>query len=82
MKKYGTFTDNPPIRICISKIESRIIFRIKIRYYLELLTPKTIKLLGSTKSKIIKDENGGNFLHLEITEILSVHCNIVNNDHQ
>ena len=82
MRKYDTFTNNPPIRIYISKIENRITFRIKIRSYLELLTPKTIKLLGSTKSKITKDENGENVLHLEITEILSVHCNIVNNDHQ
>ena len=33
-------------------------FKIKSRNYLELLTPETIKLLGSTKSKTIKDENG------------------------
>ena len=41
-----------------------------------------MKLLGSTKSKIIKDKNGENLLHLEITEVVLIHCNIVNNDYQ
>ena len=41
-----------------------------------------MKLLGSTKNKITKDKNGENVLHLEITEIVLVHCNIVNNDYQ
>ena len=41
-----------------------------------------MKLLGSTKSKIAKDENGENVPHLEITEVILVHCNIVNNDYQ
>ena len=39
-------------------------------------------LLGSTKNKITKDENGENVPHLEITEVVLVHCNIVNNDYQ
>ena len=41
-----------------------------------------MKLLGSTKNKITKDENGKNVPHLEITEVVLVHCNIVNNDYQ
>ena len=41
-----------------------------------------MKLLGSTKNKITKDKNGENVLHLEITEVVLVHCNIVNNDYQ
>ena len=41
-----------------------------------------MKLLGSTKSKITKDENGENVPHLELTEVVLVHCNIVNNDYQ
>ena len=45
-------TNNPPIRIYIRKIENRIIFRMETGYYLELLTRETMKLLGSTKSKI------------------------------
>ena len=42
-------------------------FKIKIRYYLESLTPETMKLLGSTKSKITKNEYGKNVPNLEIT---------------
>ena len=41
-----------------------------------------MKLLGSTKSKIIKDENGENVPHLEITEAVLIHCSIVKNDYQ
>ena len=41
-----------------------------------------IKLLGSTKSKIIKDVNDENVPNLEITEVVLVHFNIVNNDSQ
>ena len=41
-----------------------------------------MKSLGSTKSKISKDENGENVPHLEITEVVLIHCNIVNNNYQ
>ena len=41
-----------------------------------------MKLLGSTKSKITKDENGKNVPDLEITEVVLIHCNIVNNAFQ
>ena len=41
-----------------------------------------MKLLGSTKNKITKDKNGENVPHLEITEVVFVHCNMVNNDYQ
>ena len=41
---------NPSMRIFVNKIEKRITFKIKMGYYYELLTPKTMKLLGSTKS--------------------------------
>ena len=44
--------------------------------------PKTIKLLESTKSKITKDKNGENVPHLEITEVVLLHCNIVNNNYK
>ena len=49
---------------------------------IELLTPKTMKLLGSTKSKLTENENSENVLHLEITEVVLIHCNIVNNNYQ
>ena len=41
-----------------------------------------MKLLGSTKSKIIKDRNGEIFSHLKITEVVLMHFNIVRNDYQ
>ena len=41
-----------------------------------------MKLLGSTKSKITKDKNVENVPHLEIVELVLVHCNLVNNDYQ
>ena len=50
------------------------------QYYLEMLTPETMKLLGSTKSKITEDKNGETVPYLEITELVLVHCNTVNND--
>ena len=66
----------------INGIENRITFRVKNGYYLELLTPETMKLLGSTESKITKDKNGENVPHLEIVELVLVNCNLVNNDYQ
>ena len=53
-------TVNTPIRIYINKIENRITFKTKTRDYLELLFPETMKLSGSSNSKITKDENGEN----------------------
>ena len=41
-----------------------------------------MKLLGSTKSKTNKDQNGENVPHLEINELVLIHCNIVNNEYQ
>ena len=68
--------------IYVNKIENRIKFKIKTVYYLELLMPEAMKLLGSTKSKINKDKNGENVPYLEINEVVLIHCNIVNNDYQ
>ena len=82
LKNHGENTINPSLRIHVNKIESRITFKIKKGYYLELLTRKTMKLLGSTKSKITKNENGENVPYLEITEVLLVHCITFNNNHQ
>ena len=61
----------------MNKIENRIRFKIKNGYYLELLTPETMKLLGSTESKITIDKNGEN-----VPELVLVHRNLVNNDYQ
>ena len=82
LKKHRENIDKPSIQIYINKIENRITFKIKDGYSLELLTKETMKLRGSTRNKIAKDENGENVPHLEITEVLLVHCNMVNNDYQ
>ena len=66
----------------VNRIKNRITFKTKSGYYLELLTPETMKLLGSTESKITKDKNGENVPHLEIAELVLVHCSLVNNDYQ
>ena len=82
LNKDGEKIDNPSIRIYVNKIENKITFKIKTRYYLELLTPERTKLLGSTENKITKDKNSEYEPHLEITEVVLVNCNIANNDYQ
>ena len=82
LKKHSESVDNPSIRIYVNKIENRIIFTTKNGYYLELLTPEAMKLLGSTKARITKDKNVKNVPHLEIVELVLVHCNLVNDDYQ
>ena len=69
------------MQIYVNNIENRVTFKIRNGYSLELLTPETMKLLGSTKNKITKDKNSENLSHLEITEVVLVHCNIVNNNY-
>ena len=66
----------------INRIENRITFKIKYGYYLELLTPETMKLLGSTESKTTKNKNGENIPNLEVAELVLIHCNLVNNGYQ
>ena len=83
LKKRSESVDNPSIRMYINIIESiRITFKIKNGYYLELLTPETMKLLESTGSKINKDKNDENVPHLEVVKLVLVHCDLVNNDYQ
>ena len=82
LKKHSENVDNPPIAIHVNKIENRVTCKFKKEYYLEILTPESMKLLGSTKSKITKDKNGENFPHLEIVELVLIHCNLVNNNYQ
>ena len=79
LKKHGKDIDKPSVQIYVNKIENRVTFKIKNGYSLELLTPETMKLLGSTENKITKDKNGENVLHLDITEVGLVHYNFVDN---
>ena len=57
-------------------------FKIKSGYYLELVTPETMKLLRSTKSMITKDINGENVPRLEITEVVLILCNVVKSSYR
>ena len=66
----------------VNKIENRVTFKIKTGYSFELLAPETMELLGSTENKIAKDKNDENVPHLEITEVLLVHCYIAKNYYQ
>ena len=54
IKKHETFTDNPPIGIYINKIENIIAIKMKTGYYKQLITAETMKLLGSTKHKMMQ----------------------------
>ena len=82
LKKHGENIDNPSIRIYVNKIENEVTFKIKTGCYLDLLTPETMNLLRSAENKLTKTKNGENVPHYEITEVVLVHCNIVNNDYQ
>ena len=81
LEKHEENIDNPSVWIYVNKIENRITIKIKKRYSLELLTPETMKLLRSSKNEKTEDKNGENVPHLEITEVVLVHCDIVNNDY-
>ena len=82
IKKHKTLTENPPVQIYPNKIKNRIVFKTKTGYKLELLTPETMKLLGSTKTDLDKDKDGEKVLKLESVEVVLVHCNLVKNDYQ
>ena len=77
IKKHETLTENVPIQIYPNKVKNRIVFKIKTGYKLELLTPETMKLLGSTKNDAYKDKDGDNVPRLESVEVVLVHCNLV-----
>ena len=66
IQDYFKKTVNHSIRFYVNTLENRIMFEIKTGY-LKLLTPETIKLLGSIKSNITKDKNDKNIPHLEVT---------------
>ena len=74
LKEHGEDINKPSVQKYVNKIENRVTFKIRDGYSLELLTPGTMKLLGSTESKITKDKKGENVPHLEITEVVLVHC--------
>ena len=82
IKKHETLTENPPVQIYVNKIKNRIVFKVKTGYKLELLTPETMKLLGSTKKFVDKDKDGEHVPKLESAELVLVHFNLVKNEYQ
>ena len=66
----------------MNKIKNRIVYKIKTNYNLELLSPETMKLLGSTKKDVDKDKGSENVPKLESVEAVLVRCNLVNNNYQ
>ena len=58
IKKQETLAENPPVQIYPNKIRSRIVFKVKIRYKLELLSSETMKLFGSLKKDVDQDKDG------------------------
>ena len=82
IKKHETLTENRPIQIYPNRTKNSIVFKIKTSYKLELLTPETMRLLGSTKKDVDSDKNSENVPKLESVGVVLVHCNLVKNDHQ
>ena len=63
-------------------INNRLVFKIKDGYKLELQTPETMILFGSTKKLIDKTKNRVNVPSLEVVEVVLVQCNLVYNQYQ
>ena len=82
IKKHETLTENPPVQIYPNKIKNRIVFKVKTGYKLQLLSPETMKLLGSTKKDVDQDKDGEDIPKLESVEAFLVRCNLVNNNYQ
>ena len=85
IKKYEAVPDNLSITMYINKVEKRNTFKIKTGYYLEILTPTTMKVLGNLEAlKVIQIRKKivENVPSLEITQVVLVHCNTVNNVYQ
>ena len=62
-----------PVQIYPKKIKNRIVFKIKTGYKLELLTPETMKFVGSTKTDVDKDKDSENVPKSEFAELVLVH---------
>ena len=65
-KKHETLIENPPVQIYPNKIKNRILFKLKTGYKLELLSPETRKLLGSTKNDVDQDKDGKDVSFIEV----------------
>ena len=82
IKKHATLAENPLVQIYPNKIKNRIVFKVKAGYKLELLSPESMRLLGSTKKDIDQNKDRGNEPKLKSVEVVYVHFNLVNNNYQ
>ena len=82
IKKHETLDEYLPIEIYPNKTKSKIVFKVKAGYELELLTPETMKLLWSTKKDVDANKTGEIVPKLESVEVVLVHCNLFQNDYQ
>ena len=82
IRKSETLAAIPPLHIYINRINNRSVFKIKDGYKLELQTPETMKLFGSTKKLIGKTKNGEKVPSYEVVEVVLVQCNLVENQYQ
>ena len=82
IKKYETLSAIHPIHVYVNIINNRLVFKTRDRHKLELQTPDTLKLFGSTKDLIHKTKNGENVPSLEVVEVVLVHRNLVDNQYE
>ena len=81
-ENYSPDTDNTPIQTYINKIKNRVIFKTKSRHSLELLSSKNYGITWKNYKMIIKDKNSEDVPHLDITEVVLVHCILLNGTYQ
>ena len=82
IRKHGTLAENLPIQIFSNKIKTSIAWEVQTGYKLELLSPETMKLLGTTKKDVDEDKDGEDVPKLESVEVMLAHCSLVNNNYQ
>ena len=75
-------TEIRPVQIYPNKIKIQIVFKIKTDCKLELITPETMRLLGSTKKDVDKDKVGENVPKFESVKVVLGHYNLVKNNYQ
>ena len=68
-QKNEHLAENLHVQICSNKIKSRIVFKVKKRYKLQLLAPETMKLLGSTKKDVDQNKDRDDVPKLESVEV-------------
>ena len=79
--KTWTLTTIYPVHVYISRINNRLVFKIKDGYKLELQTPKTMKLFWKHKKLTDKTKNGEKVPSLEVVEVVLGQFNLVNNQY-